>query len=183
MKTLRHIDSYLQGHPDMKHTNGVDMSTGSLGQGISAACGMALAGLKQKLNYHVYAVLGDGECDEGQVWEAVMFANQYKLHNLTIILDHNGLQIDGSNNEVISLDHLKERFEAFGLHTIEINGNDIGEIKQGLEQCLAYKDGASVIIADTVKGKGVDFMENQVGWHGKAPNADEYAKAMAQLGE
>lgn len=183
LKTLRHIDSYLQGHPDMKHTNGVDMSTGSLGQGISAACGMALAGLRQKLDYHVYAVLGDGECDEGQVWEAVMFANQYKLHNLTIILDHNGLQIDGSNNEVISLDHLKERFEAFGLHTIEINGNDIDEIKQGLDSCLAYKDGASVIIADTVKGKGVDFMENQVGWHGKAPNADEYAKAMAQLGE
>ena len=181
LKTLRHIDSYLQGHPDMKHTSGVDMSTGSLGQGISAACGMAKAALMQKRDYRVYTILGDGESDEGQVWEALMFAHHHKLHNLTIIIDHNGLQIDGSNDEVMKLDNLKARFEAFGLNTIEIDGNNLTEIRQALASAKAYKEGATVIIANTVKGKGVDFMENQVGWHGKAPNADEFAKALAQL--
>ncbi len=183
LKTLRHTDSFLQGHPDMKHTNGVDMSTGSLGQGISAACGMALAAKKLNADYRVYTVLGDGEINEGQVWEALMFANQYKLSNLTIILDHNGLQIDGSNDEVMALCNLKERFESFGLNTIEIDGHDIDAIKDAFAKAQAHKDGATVIIANTVKGKGVDFMENQVGWHGKAPSADELTKALAQLEE
>ena len=183
LKTLRHSNSYLQGHPDMKHTSGVDMSTGSLGQGISAACGMAKAGLMNKKDYRVYAVLGDGEINEGQVWEALMFANHYALHNLTVILDHNGLQIDGSNDEVMKLDNLKERFESFGFNTIEIDGNDIAAIKGALKSAREYTEGPTAIIANTVKGKGVDFMENQVGWHGKAPSAEELSKALSQLEE
>ena len=183
LKTLRHSNSYLQGHPDMKHTSGVDMSTGSLGQGISAACGMAKAGLMNKKDYRVYAVLGDGEINEGQVWEALMFAHHYALHNLTVILDHNGLQIDGSKDEVMKLDNLKERFESFGFNTIEIDGNDIAAIKGALKSAREYTEGPTAIIANTVKGKGVDFMENQVGWHGKAPSAEELSKALSQLEE
>ena len=180
--TLRHIDSFLQGHPDMKHSPGVDMSTGSLGQGISAACGLALGAKLSGETHHVYTILGDGELDEGQVWEALMFAAHYKLDNLTIIVDHNGLQIDGSNDEVMSLHNLKARFDAFGLNTIDINGHDIEEIKAALTIADATKGKPTLILAKTIKGKGVSFMENQVGWHGKAPSAEQLQQAKEELG-
>ena len=179
---LRHIDGFLQGHPDMKHTPGIDMTTGSLGQGVSAACGIALAGKLQGKSYRVYTILGDGEMDEGEVWEAMMFSVNYKLSNLTMILDHNGLQIDGPNNTVMRLDNLPARAESFGLNTIEINGHNFTEIKNALGNAKKSLDRPTFIIANTVKGKGVSFMENQVGWHGKAPSEEDLAKAADELG-
>ena len=180
--SLRHTDSFLQGHPDMKGTPGVDMSTGSLGQGISAACGIAMGAKLKKEDFHVYTILGDGELDEGQVWEALMFAAHYKLDNLTVIVDHNGLQIDGPNSEVMDLANLKARFDAFGLNTIEIDGNNLNEVRQSLALAREVKGKPTLILANTVKGKGVSFMENQVGWHGKAPSKEDLAKALAELG-
>ncbi len=181
IKSLRHIGAMLQGHPDMKHTPGVDMSSGSLGQGISAACGMALAAKYDSKDYRVYAMLGDGECEEGQVWEAAMFASHMKLDNLCLIVDFNGLQIDGAVNDVAGLEPLDTKFESFGFEVIKINGNDFNEIEAAFEKAKTVKGKPTVIIANTVKGKGVSYMENQVGWHGKAPNADEYQKALDEL--
>ncbi len=179
--TLRKIDSYLQGHPDMKGTPGVDMSTGSLGLGISAACGMALAAKYKNENYRVYTVLGDGESEEGQVWEAAMFAAHYKLDNLVAFLDLNGLQIDGPTAEVMNPAPHDEKFRAFGWHVICINAHDFGEIAAALNEARTVKGKPTVIIAHSVKGKGVSFMENQVDWHGKAPNEEQYKAALAEL--
>ena len=181
IKVLRHIGAMLQGHPDMKGTPGVDMSSGSLGQGVSAACGMALAGKLDNKDYRVYAMLGDGECEEGQVWEAAMFASHMKLDNLCLIVDFNGLQIDGNVNDVAGLEPLDEKFAGFGFEVIKIDGNDFNEIETALEKAKTVKGKPTVIIANTVKGKGISYMENQVGWHGKAPNADEYKIAMDEL--
>ena len=178
IKVLRHIGAMLQGHPDMKGTPGVDMSSGSLGQGVSAACGMALAGKLDNKDYRVYAMLGDGECEEGQVWEAAMFASHMKLDNLCLIVDFNGLQIDGHVNDVAGLEPLDEKFAGFGFEVIKIDGNDFNEIETALEKAKTVKGKPTVIIANTVKGKGISYMENQVGWHGKAPNADEYKIAL-----
>ena len=181
LKTLRHIGSYLQGHPDMKHIPGVDMSSGSLGQGISAAVGMALAGKMDNADYRVYTLLGDGEIQEGQVWEASMFAGHRKLDNLVVIVDNNGLQIDGKIEDVCSPYPIDKKFEAFNFHVITINGNDMDEIAAALKEARKTKGMPTAIIAKTTKGKGVSFMENAVGWHGKAPNDEEYAIAMADL--
>ena len=181
LKTLRKADSRLQGHPDMKKIPGVDMSTGSLGQGISAAVGMALSGKHFGDKYRVYSILGDGECEEGQVWEAAMFASHKKLDNLCIVVDFNGLQIDGAVTDVNSPLPLDEKFAAFGWNVIVINGNDMDEIDNAFTAAEACKDKPTAIIAKTTKGKGVSFMENQAGWHGKAPNQDEYNKAMEEL--
>ncbi len=180
--TLRKTGSQLQGHPDMKKTPGVDMSTGSLGQGISAAVGMALAGKLDKKDYRVYALLGDGECEEGMVWEAAMAASHYKLDNLTAFLDYNGLQIDGPVQEVMNPTPLAEKWQAFGWEVIKIDGHDFGAIWGALEMAGETKGKPTMIIARTVKGKGVSFMENQVGWHGNAPNAEQAAQALAELG-
>ena len=182
LKTLRHVDSFLQGHPDMKHTAGVDMSTGSLGQGISAACGMAKAAKLTCKDYRVYTILGDGEIDEGQAWEAFMFAAHNKLDNLTIIIDHNGLQIDGSNDDVMSLKDVALKLKAFGLNVIEIDGHDIAKIQMAFKNARMTHDMPTVILANTIKGKGVSFMENEVGWHGKAPSALDLQKAKLELG-
>lgn len=171
----------LQGHPDMKGTPGIDMSSGSLGQGVSAACGMAAAGKLDGKSYRVYTVLGDGECEEGQVWESAMFASHYKLDNLCYIIDYNGLQIDGNVEDVAGLNKLKEKFEAFGFDTVEINGHDFNELEAAFNQARSCKDKPFAIIAKTVKGKGVSFMENQAGWHGVAPNDEQYKQAMAEL--
>ena len=181
LKTLRHIGSYLQGHPNMNTVPGVDMSTGSLGQGISAACGMA-KGAKYlgRNDIRVYAVLGDGEIEEGQVWEAFMFAAQYKLDNLCVIIDSNGLQIDGACDEVMSAEPIDEKMKAFGFNCEVIDGNNLDEIEAAFEE-FHRSDKPFAIIMETVKGKGVSYMENQVGWHGKAPNAEEYETAMAEL--
>ena len=181
IKSLRHIGAMLQGHPDMKHTPGIDMSSGSLGQGISAACGMALAGKLSNENYRVYAMLGDGECEEGQVWEAAMFAAHHKLDNLCAIVDFNGLQIDGSVIDVAGLDKLEEKFTAFGFEVFTMDGHDFEQIADTLAKAKAVKGKPTAIIAKTVKGKGVSYMEDQVGWHGKAPNADQYKTAMDEL--
>lgn len=181
LPTFRHIDSYLQGHPDKKHTPGIDMSSGSLGQGISAACGMALAGKIQNKDYRVYTVLGDGESEEGQVWEAAMFAAHYKLDNLCAVLDFNGLQIDGKITEVMNPTPLDEKFKAFGWHVICINGHDFNEIEAAFEEAKTVKGQPTLILAATTKGKGVSYMEDKAGWHGKAPNADEYAQAIEEL--
>ena len=181
IKSLRHIGAMLQGHPDMKHTPGIDMSSGSLGQGISAACGMALAGKLDNAPYRVYTMLGDGECEEGQVWEACMFASHHNLDNLCVIVDFNSLQIDGNVNDVAGLEPLDKKFEAFGFEVIKINGNDFEEIETALNKAKTIKGKPTAIIATTIKGKGVSYMENQVGWHGKAPNADEYKVAMDEL--
>ncbi|MBR1758605.1 MAG: transketolase [Lachnospiraceae bacterium] len=178
--TLRKIDSHLQGHPDMKKTPGVDLNTGSLGQGVAVATGMAIAAKHLGKNYHVYAIVGDGECQEGLVWEAAMAAAHYKLDNLTVILDHNGLQIDGTNDEVMSLGDPVEKYKAFGFETFTVNGHDIDALTDVLKTPVHGKP--KFICAKTVKGKGVSFMENQAGWHGKAPSADELAKALAELG-
>jgi len=178
---LRRLGSRLQGHPDMKKLPGVDMSTGSLGQGLSAACGMALAGRLNNLPYNVYAVMGDGEQQEGQVWEAAMFAAHYKLDNLIAFLDHNGLQIDGNITDVLSPEPLDEKWRAFGWFVQVIDGHDHDAINAAIEAAKAHKGQPSIIIAETVKGKGVSFMENQAGWHGKAPNSEETAKALAEL--
>lgn len=181
--TLRKVDSYLQGHPDMKGTCGVDMSTGSLGQGISAACGMALAGKLDNADYRVYAILGDGECEEGQVWEAMMLAAHYKLDNLTAFLDFNGLQIDGDITEVMNPTPFDKKFEAFGWNVITIDGHSFEEIEKAVNEAKNTKDKPTMIIAKTVKGKGVSFMENEAGWHGAAPNEEQYKIAVSELDE
>ena len=180
--TLRHTGSYLQGHPDMKHIPGVDMSSGSLGQGISAAVGMALSAKLSNEDYRVYTLLGDGEIQEGQVWEAAMFAGFRKLDNLVVIVDNNGLQIDGPVDQVCSPYPIDEKFKAFNFHVIDLkDGNDMDQIAAAFDEARGVKGQPVAIIAHTVKGKGVSFMENQVGWHGKAPNDEEYAIAMADL--
>ena len=183
LQSLRHIGAMLQGHPDMKHTPGVDMSSGSLGQGISAAVGMALAGKMDRKSYRVYTLLGDGECEEGQVWEAAMFAGHHGLDNLCVIVDNNGLQIDGPVSKVGGPEPFDEKFVAFGFEVTTIDGNDLDQIEAALAQAKACKGKPFAIIMKTVKGKGVSFMENQVGWHGKAPNKDEYEIAMKELRE
>ena len=179
--TLRHVGSYLQGHPDMKHIPGVDMSSGSLGQGISAAVGMAIAGKMDDADYRVYTLLGDGEIQEGQVWEASMLAASHKLDNLVVIVDNNNLQIDGTIEEVNSPYPIDKKFEAFNFHVIKIDGNDYDQIDAAFKEAKTVKGQPTAIIAKTVKGKGVSFMENQVGWHGKAPNDEEYKVAMEEL--
>ena len=179
--TLRHLGSYLQGHPDMKHIPGVDMSSGSLGQGISAAVGMAIAGKMDNADYRVYTLLGDGEIQEGQVWEASMMAGFRKLDNLVVIVDNNNLQIDGAIDEVCSPYQIDKKFEAFNFHVINIDGNDFDQIDAAFKEAKATKGMPTAIIAHTVKGKGVSFMENQVGWHGTAPNDEQYAVAMEEL--
>ena len=182
LKTLRHLGSYLQGHPDMKHIPGVDMSSGSLGQGISAAVGMALSAKLSEDSYRVYTLLGDGEIQEGQVWEAAMFAGARKLDNLVVIVDNNGLQIDGPVAEVCDPYPIDKKFEAFNFHVINVeDGNDMDQLRAAFEEAKTVKGMPTAIIAKTLKGKGVSFMEGQAGWHGKAPNDEEYATAMADL--
>ena len=179
--TLRHIGSHLQGHPCMQHTPGLDMSSGSLGQGISAAVGMALSAKLRNKSYRVYTLLGDGEIQEGQVWEASMLAASHKLDNLVVIVDNNNLQIDGTIEEVNSPYPIDKKFEAFNFHVINIDGNDFDQIDAAFKEAKTVKGQPTAIIAKTVKGKGVSFMENQVGWHGKAPNDEEYKVAMEEL--
>ena len=179
--TLRHTGSYLQGHPDMKHIPGVDMSSGSLGQGISAAAGMARFAKQTGKGFRVYSILGDGEIQEGQIWEAAMWAGFRKLDNLVVIVDNNNLQIDGTVDEVCSPYPIDKKFEAFNFHTININGNDFDEIRAAFKEARETKGMPTAIIAKTVKGKGVSFMENAVDWHGKAPNDAEYEIAMKDL--
>ena len=181
LKTLRQHDSRLQGHPDMKGIPGVDMTTGSLGLGISAACGMALAGKLNGKDYRVYTVIGDGESEEGQVWEASMFANHYKLDNLCVILDYNKLQIDGPVAEVIGPAPFESKLEAFGYNVITIDGHDFNEIEKAFNDAKACKGRPTAIVANTVKGKGVSFMENKVNWHGAAPKDPDYEIAVAEL--
>ena len=181
LKTLRHTGSYLQGHPDMKHIPGVDMSSGSLGQGISAAVGMALSAKLTNDDYRVYTLLGDGEIQEGQIWEAAMWAGHRKLDNLVVIVDNNNLQIDGSVEDVCSPYPIDKKFEAFNFHVINIDGNDFDQIRAAFKEARETKGMPTAIIAKTVKGKGVSFMENAAGWHGKAPNDEEYEIAMADL--
>ena len=181
LDTLRQADARLQGHPDMKGTPGVDMSTGSLGLGISAACGMALSGKYRKKDYRVYTILGDGECEEGQVWEAAMFAAHYALDNLTAVVDCNGLQIDGRVQEVMNPMPFDEKFRAFGWNVLTCDAHDFDEIAEAFAAARACKGKPTVILAKSVKGKGISYMENQCGWHGKAPNAEEYSTAMAEL--
>ena len=181
LPTLRHIDSYLQGHPNMNSVPGVDMSTGSLGQGISAAAGMALAARHAGKSCRVYALLGDGEIQEGQVWEAMMFAHHYKLDNLCAVIDNNGLQIDGPIDKVMSPYPIPEKLKAFGWNVVEIDGHDFDQIESAFAQARETKGVPTGIVMKTTKGKGVSFMENQAGWHGKAPNDEEYEKAMAEL--
>ena len=182
LESLRHVGAMLQGHPDMKSTPGIDMSSGSLGQGVSAACGMALAAKIDKKDYRVYTVLGDGECEEGEVWEAAMFAGHHNLDNLTVIVDCNGLQIDGTTEEVGGVEPLDTKFESFGFDTAIIDGHDFDAIEGAMAEAKA-SDKPFAIIMKTVKGKGVSFMEDQVGWHGKATNAEEFKIAMAELEE
>lgn len=181
LKKLRHIGAMLQGHPDMKGTPGVDMSTGSLGQGVSAAAGMALAGKMDGRDYRVYCLLGDGEIQEGQVWEAAMFAAHHKLDNLCLILDYNGLQIDGDVSKVAGIEPIDEKFRSFGFETAAADGHDFESLEQAFNAAKACKGKPFAIIAKTVKGKGVSFMENQAGWHGKAPNQEQYDQALAEL--
>ena len=181
LKTLRHIDSYLQGHPVKGKVPGVDMTTGSLGQGISAACGMALSGKLSNEAYKVYTVLGDGELEEGQVWEAAMFAAHYQLDNLVAVVDNNGLQIDGKISEVMSPYPIDEKFKAFGWHVIVIDGHNFDDIYRAYDEAENIVNQPTVIIQKSVKGKGVSFMENQVSWHGAAPNDEQYEIAMSEL--
>ena len=181
LTTLRHTGSYLQGHPDMKHIPGVDMSSGSLGQGISAAVGMAISAKLSNEDYRVYTLLGDGEIQEGQVWEAAMLAGFRKLDNLVVIVDNNNLQIDGAIDEVNSPYPIDKKFEAFNFHVITIDGNDFDQIEAAFKEARETKGMPTAIVAKTVKGKGVCFMENQVGWHGAAPNDEQYAVAMEDL--
>ena len=183
IKSLRHIGAMLQGHPDMKGTPGVDMSSGSLGQGVSAACGMALAAKMDNASYRVYAMLGDGECEEGQVWESAMFAAHHNLDNLCYIVDYNGLQIDGKVSEVAGLEPLDRKVESFGFEVIKICGHCFNQIEEAFEKAKSIKGKPTVIIAETVKGKGVSYMEDQVGWHGKAPNQEQYELALNELRE
>ena len=181
LTTLRHVGSYLQGHPDMKHIPGIDMSSGSLGQGVSVAVGMAAAGKYDKKDYRVYTLTGDGEIQEGQIWEAAMWAGHRKLDNLVVIVDNNNLQIDGSVEDVCSPYPIDKKFEAFNFHVINIDGNDFDQIRAAFKEARETKGMPTAIIAKTVKGKGVSFMENAAGWHGKAPNDEEYEIAMADL--
>ncbi len=181
LTSLRHVGAMLQGHPDMKGTPGIDMSTGSLGQGISAACGMALAAKLDNKDYRTYTVLGDGEVEEGQVWEAAMFASHNKLDNLVVIVDQNGLQIDGTVEEVAGIEPLDKKFESFGFEVIKIDGHDFEQIASSLDKAKTVKGKPTAILAKTIKGKGVSFMENQVGWHGSAPNKEQYEQATAEL--
>lgn len=181
LTTLRHVGSYLQGHPDKKHIPGVDMSSGSLGQGISAAVGMALSAKLSNDNYRVYTLLGDGEIQEGQVWEAAMFAGHRKLDNFVAIVDNNGLQIDGAVEDVCSPYPIDEKFAAFGFHVINVDGHDYDALKAAFDEAKATKGQPTAIVAKTVKGKGVSFMENQCSWHGTAPNDEQYAQAMEEL--
>jgi transketolase len=181
LKNLRHIDSFLQGHPDMKGTPGVDMSTGSLGLGFSCACGMALAAKLDGKDYRTYSIIGDGESEEGQIWEACMFASHYKLDNLVAIFDWNGLQIDGPVAEVMNPTPHDKKLEAFGFHVITIDGHDFEQIESAFNEARTVKGKPTAIIAKTVKGKGVSFMENQVGWHGSAPNDEQYEIAVAEI--
>ena len=181
LKTFRNINSYLQGHPDMKKIPGVDMTTGSLGQGLSAAIGMAIAGKMDNKQYRVYCVLGDGELEEGQIWEACMSAKQYNLDNLCVIVDNNNLQIDGTIEEVMSPYPIDEKFRSFGFEIIKIDGHNMQEILDAFEVAKNVKTKPVCIIAKTIKGKGISFMENQVGWHGKAPNNEQYQQAMQEL--
>lgn len=181
LKTFRSLNSNLQGHPDMKHIPGVDMTTGSLGQGLSSANGMAIAAKMDKKDYRVYCILGDGEIEEGQIWEAAMTSNKYKLDNLCVIVDNNNLQIDGTIEEVMNSYPIDEKFRSFGFQIIHIDGHDIDEIIKAFEVAREIKGKPTCIIAKTIKGKGVSFMENQVGWHGKAPNKEEYEKAIEEL--
>lgn len=181
LKTLRHVGSYLQGHPDKKHTPGVDMSSGSLGQGLSVAVGMALAAKMQGKDYRTYCLCGDGEIQEGQIWEAAMFAGHRKLDNLCVIVDNNNLQIDGTVEDVCSPYPIDEKFKAFNFHVININGNDFDEIDRAFAEEKSHKGEPTAIIAHTIKGKGVSFMEDKAGWHGKAPNEEEYKIAMEEL--
>ncbi len=182
LATLRKMGSRLQGHPSMKHLPGVEMSTGSLGQGLSAANGMALAGKLDGRDYRVYVLLGDGEIQEGQVWEAAMAAGHYKLDNVVAIIDHNKLQIDGPVAEVMSPDPIGDKWRAFGWHVEEIDGHNFAEIIQALNKAREIKGKPTAIVANTVKGRGVSFMENQVGWHGNAPNAEQCTQALCELG-
>ncbi len=181
LPTLRHIDSYLQGHPNMDTVPGVDMSTGSLGQGVSCACGMALGLKKQGSAARVYTLLGDGELQEGQVWEALMFAAHYRLDNLCVLIDHNGLQIDGPNEKVMGLGSIPDKLRAFGLNVFQIDGHDFQAMEKAFDAVRQVKGKPSAIVLETTKGKGVSYMEGQVGWHGKAPNDEEYARGMAEL--
>ncbi|MBU5427407.1 transketolase [Tissierella pigra] len=182
LKNFRKMGSILQGHPDMKEIPGVDMTTGSLGQGLAAANGMALAGKLNNKDYRVYGVIGDGECQEGLIWEAAMLSAHYKLDNITVFLDHNGLQIDGSNKDIMNIEPIDEKFKSFGWNVLTIDGHSIDEILESIEKAKATKDKPTIIIAKTSKGKGVSFMENQVGWHGKAPSKEEAQKALEELG-
>ena len=181
LKSFRKIESNLQGHPDLNKVPGVDMTSGSLGQGLSIANGMAIAGKMDNKNYRVYTILGDGEIEEGQIWEAAMTANKYKLDNLCVIVDNNNLQIDGTIEEVMSSYPIDEKFKSFGFNVLTIDGNNIEEILNGFEIAKQTKNKPTCIIAKTIKGKGVSFMENKVGWHGKAPNEEEYEEAMKNL--
>ena len=183
LKTLRKVDSRLQGHPSMKCLPGIDISSGSLGQGISAACGMALGAKLKNADFRVYTILGDGEIEEGQVWEAAMYASAKKLDNLVAFVDNNNLQIDGTVEEVNSPYPIPEKFAAFGWNVIEIDGHSFDEIEKALDAARECKDKPTAIIATTVKGKGISFMENQVSWHGSAPNAEQYDAAMAELND
>ena len=178
---LRQVDSFLQGHPDMKGTPGVDMSTGSLGLGFSTACGMALAAKIDGKDYRTYTIVGDGESEEGQIWEAAMFAAHYKLDNLCVVFDWNGLQIDGPVTEVMDPTPHDKKLEAFGFHVIAIDGHDFNAIEAAFEEAKTVKGKPTAIIAKTIKGKGVSYMENQVGWHGSAPNDEQYAQAVAEI--
>ena len=181
LKGLRKINRMLQGHPDMKGIPGVDMSTGSLGQGISASCGIALSGKIDKKSFRVYTILGDGEQEEGQVWESAMFAAHYKLDNLTAFLDNNGLQIDGDIKDIMSPEPLPDKWRAFGWHVIEASGHDVQELHQAIEEAKTVKGKPTMVIMHTIKGKGVPEMENQVGWHGKAPTAEECKTFLKEL--
>ena len=181
LTTLRHVGARLQGHPSMQYLPGLDMSSGSLGQGISAACGMALAAKIDKKDYRVYTLLGDGELEEGQVWEASMFAAAKQLDNLVVIVDNNGLQIDGKVTDVNSPYPIDKKFEAFNFYVIQIDGHSFDQLRSAFKEARELKGRPTAIICKTVKGKGVSFMENQVGWHGKAPNDEQYAEAMQEL--
>ncbi len=181
LKLFRSIGGHFSGHPDMRHVKGVDMSTGSLGQGISAAVGMALAGKMDKKDYRVYTVLGDGEIEEGQVWEAAMAAAKFGLDNLCAVVDVNGLQIDGATADVMPSEPLDKKFEAFNWHVLKVDGHDLEAVAAALDKAAGLKDKPTVILAKTVKGKGVSFMENDAGWHGKAPNDEQYQQAHAEL--
>jgi transketolase len=181
LKKFRKFDSFLQGHPDMKSTPGVDMSTGSLGQGLSAANGIALAGKLDEKNYYVYVIVGDGELQEGQIWEAAMTAAHYKLDNVIVFVDNNGLQIDGSNEEVMNVNPIDEKFRAFGWNVIKADGHSFASISNAINESKSITGKPKVIIAKTIKGKGVSFMENKAEWHGSAPNKEQSEKALEEL--